>query len=225
MALRFGGNIENTRMELAFDAMIDKPTEGIAAHMRTLYHDGNGFQLDGRRFSVWYDTSGIRIAAGDRARYANNAQVISWTDAAKRVGELIAAGQFGTQLENVEAAEMIRRKVADRLVYMNRDRAENKPDYLPIMPMDSLAAFQDSVDQLTQKMERPEFLNKLIRQLEVFADAVTLQPDLMRSRFSPPRNILPRLRDLALAQKELPEGEMKLPMCGALSHRMKSTRY
>ena len=211
MALRFGGNIENTRMELAFDAMIDKPTEGIAAHMRTLYHDGNGFQLDGRRFSVWYDTSGIRIAAGDRARYANNAQVISWTDAAKRVGELIAAGQFGTQLENVEAAEMIRRKVADRLVYMNRDRAENKPDYLPIMPMDSLAAFQDSVDQLTQKMERPDFLNKLIRQLEVFADAVTLQPDLMRSRFSPPRNILPRLRDLALAQRELPEGEIKLP--------------
>ncbi len=211
MALRFGGNSENIRMELAFDAMISKPTEGIAAHMRTLYHDGNGFQLDGRRFSVWYDTSGIRIAAGDRARYANNAQIISWTDAAKRFGELIEAGQFSTHLENVEATEMVRRKVAERLVYMNRDRADNKPDYLPIMPMDSLAAFQDSVDQLTQKMEQPEFLNKLIRQLEVFTDAVTLQPDLMRSRFSPPRNILPRLRDLALAQKELPEGEMKLP--------------
>ena len=211
MALRFGGNSENIRMELAFDAMISKPTEGIAAHMRTLYHDGNGFQLDGRRFSVWYDTSGIRIAAGDRARYANNAQIISWTDAAKRFGELIEAGQFSTHLENVEATERVRRKVAERLVYMNRDRADNKPDYLPIMPMDSLAAFQDSVDQLTQKMEQPEFLNKLIRQLEVFTDAVTLQPDLMSSRFSHPRNILPRLRDLALAQKELPEGEMKLP--------------
>ena len=191
MALRFGGNSENIRMELAFDAMISKPTEGIAAHMRTLYHDGNGFQLDGRRFSVWYDTSGIRIAAGDRARYANNAQIISWTDAAKRFGELIEAGQFSTHLENVEATERVRRKVAERLVYMNRDRADNKPDYLPIMPMDSLAAFQDSVDQLTQKMEQPEFLNKLIRQLEVFTDAVTLQPDLMSSRFSHPRNICP----------------------------------
>ena len=211
MALRFGGNSENIRMELAFDAMISKPAEGIAAHMRTLYHDGNGFQLDGRRFSVWYDTSGIRIAAGDRARYANNAQFISWMDAAKRVGELIEAGQFSTHLENVEATEMVRRKVAERLVYMNRDRADNKPDYLPIMPMDSLAAFEDSVDYITQKMEQPEFLNKLIRQLEIFADAVTLQPDLMRSRFSPPRNILPRLRDLAVAQRELPEGEMKLP--------------
>ena len=56
------------------------------------------------------------MSAGDRARYANNAQVISWTDAAKRVGELIEAGQFGTQLENVEAPGTIRRKVAERLL-------------------------------------------------------------------------------------------------------------
>ena len=104
-ALRFGGNGEDTRMELAFDAMIGKTNEEIVLRMKTLYHDGSGFELDGRRFSVWFDPSGIQMAAGDRARYANNAQVISWTDAAKRVGALIEAGQFGTQLENVEAPE------------------------------------------------------------------------------------------------------------------------
>ena len=210
MALRFGGNSENTRIELAFDAMIDKPTEGIAAHMRTLYHDGNGFQLDGRRFSVWYDTSGIRIAAGDRARYANNAQVISWTDAAKRVGELIEAGQFGTQLENVEAAATIRRKVAERLVYMYRDSAAKENGYLPSMA-DMPLGFPDCVNHLTQKMEQAEFLHELIGQVEVFTDAVTLQPDLIRFRHLNPRNILPRLKDLALEQKELPEGEIALP--------------
>ena len=122
-ALRFGGNGEDTRMELAFDTMIDKTNEEIALRMKTLYHDGNGFELDGRRFSVWFDPSGIQMAAGDRARYANNAQVISWTDAAKRVGALIEAGQFGTQLENVEAPGTIRRKVAERLIYMYRDSA------------------------------------------------------------------------------------------------------
>ena len=49
-ALRFGGNGEDTRMELAFDAMIGKTNEEIALRMKTLYHDGNGFELDGRRF-------------------------------------------------------------------------------------------------------------------------------------------------------------------------------
>ena len=59
MALRFGGNGEDTRMELAFDAMIGKTNEETALRMKTLYHDGNGFELDGRRFSVWFDPSGI----------------------------------------------------------------------------------------------------------------------------------------------------------------------
>ena len=209
-ALRFGGNGEDTRMELAFDAMIGKTNEETALRMKTLYHDGNGFELDGRRFSVWFDPSGIQMAAGDRARYANNAQVISWTDAAKRVGELIEAGQFGTQLENVEAPGTIRRKTAERLIYMYRDSAARENGYLSLMT-DTPLIFPDCVNHLSEKMEQPEFLHGLIRQMEVFADAVAMQPDLMRFRFLQPKDILPRLRDLALARKELPEGEMLLP--------------
>ena len=209
-ALRFGGNGEDTRMELAFDAMIGKTNEEIALRMKNLYHDGNGFELDGRRFSVWFDPSGIQMSAGDRARYANNAQVISWTDAAKRVGALIEAGQFGTQLENVEAPGTIRRKTAERLIYMYRDSAAKENGYLSLMT-DTPLIFPDCVNHLSEKMEQPEFLHGLIRQMEVFADAVAIQPDLMRFRFLLPKDILPRLRDLALARKELPEGEMLLP--------------
>ena len=216
-ALRFGGNGEDTRMELAFDAMIGKTNEEIALRMKTLYHDGNGFELDGRRFSVWFDPSGIQMAAGDRARYANNAQVISWTDAAKRVGALIEAGQFGTQLENVETPGTIRRKVAERLIYMYRDSAARENGYLSLMT-DTPLIFPDCVNHLSEKMEQPEFLHGLIRQIEVFADAVAMQPDLMRFRFLLPKDILPRLRDLALARKELPEGEMLLPdVCGFMT--------
>ena len=209
-ALRFGGNGEDTRMELAFDAMIGKTNEEIALRMKTLYHDGSGFELDGRRFSVWFDPSGIQMAAGDRARYANNAQVISWTDAAKHVGALIEAGQFGTQLENVEAPGTIRRKTAERLIYMYRDSAARENGYLSLMT-DTPLIFPDCVNHLSEKMEQPEFLHGLIRQMEVFADAVAMQPDLMRFRFLLPKDILPRLRDLTLARKELPEGEMLLP--------------
>ena len=209
-ALRFGGNGEDTRMELAFDAMIGKTNEEIALRMKTLYHDGSGFELDGRRFSVWFDPSGIQMAAGDRARYANNAQVISWTDAAKRVGALIEAGQFGTQLENVEAPGTIRRKTAERLIYMYRDSAARENGYLSLMT-DTPLIFPDCVNHLSEKMEQPEFLHGLIRQMEVFADAVAMQPDLMRFRFLQSKDILPRLRDLALARKELTEGEMLLP--------------
>ena len=50
-------------MELAFDAIIDKPIDEIAAHMRTLYRGGSGFELEGRRFSAWYADNGIYIVA------------------------------------------------------------------------------------------------------------------------------------------------------------------
>ena len=90
-------------MELAFDAMIGKTNEEIALRMKTLYHDGSGFELDGRHFSVWFDPSGIQMAAGDRARYANNAQVISWTDAAKRVGELYGTHVIPSPHDDVES--------------------------------------------------------------------------------------------------------------------------
>ena len=122
VVLRLGGNNEEIRMELAFDAMIDKPIDEIAAHMRTLYHGGSGFELEGRRFSAWYADNGIYIAGGDRARYANTARIVSWKDAAKRVGERINAGRFGTELENMEAAGFVRRQVASRLIEMYREK-------------------------------------------------------------------------------------------------------
>ena len=119
-------------MELAFDAMIDKTIEEIALRMKTLYHDGSGFEVDGRRFFGLVRPKRNQMAAGDRARYANNAQVISWTDAAKRVGERIKAGRFGTELENVEAAGHST-EGAERLIYMYRDSAARENGYLPLM--------------------------------------------------------------------------------------------
>ena len=183
VVLRLGGNNEEIRMELAFDAMIDKPIDEIAAHMRTLYHGGSGFELEGRRFSAWYADNGIYIAGGDRARYANTARIVSWKDAAKRVGERINAGRFGTELENVEAAGFVRRQVASRLIEMYRESFAGENGYLPLIREQEPMIFPDCVNRLFEKMEQPDNLHELIRQVEAFAEAVERQPDLMRMRF------------------------------------------
>ena len=211
VVLRLGGNNEEIRMELAFDAMIDKPIDEIAAHMRTLYHGGSGFELEGRRFSAWYADNGIYIAGGDRARYANTARIVSWEDAAKRVGERINAGRFGTELENVEAAGFVRRQVASRLIEMYRESFAGENGYLPLIREQEPMIFPDCVNRLFEKMEQPDNLHELIRQVEAFAEAVERQPDLMRMRFFMPDAILPRLRDLTHERRELPKGERELP--------------
>ena len=209
--LRLGGNSEEIRKELAFDYGIGKSADEIAAHMRALYHGGDGFEIDGWRFSAWYAEDGIRLAGGSRARYANTARVIPWTDAAKRVGALIEAGQFGTELENVEAAGFVKRQVARQLIEVYRDSFAKEHGYLTLIKTVEPIVFPDCVDRLLEKMEQPDGLYELIGQVETFADAVERQPELMRIQFFMPDAILPRLRDLTLEQRELPQGERELP--------------
>ena len=209
--LRLGGNSEEIRKELAFDYRVGKSADEIAAHMRALYHGGDGFEIDGWRFSAWYAEDGIRLAGGSRARYANTARVIPWTDAAKRVGALIEAGQFGTELENVEAAGFVKRQVARQLIEVYRDSFAKEHGYLPLIQAAEPIVFPDCVDRLLEKMEQPDKLHELIGQVETFADAVVRQPELIRTRFFMPDAVLPRLRDLTLEQRELPQGERELP--------------
>ena len=209
--LRLGGNSEEIRKELAFDYRIGKSADEIAAHMRALYHGGDGFEIDGWRFSAWYAEDGIRLAGGSRARYADTARVIPWTDAAARVGELIEAGQFGTELENVEAAGFVRRQVARQLIEIYRDSLAKEHGYLPLIQAAEPIVFPDCVDRLLEKMEQPNGLHELIGQVETFADAVERQPELMRTRFFMPDAVLSRLKDLTLERRELPQGERELP--------------
>lgn len=211
VVLRLGGNNEEIRMELAFDAMIDKPIDEIAAHMRTLYHGGDGFEIDGWRFSTWYAEDGIHLAGGSRARYADTARIVSWKDAAKRVGERINAGRFGTELENVEAAGFVRQQVARQLIEVYRGSSAKEHGYLPLIQTAEPIVFPDCVDRLLEKMEQPDKLHELIGQVETFTDAVVRQPELIRTRFFMPDAVLPRLRDLTLEQRELPKGERELP--------------
>ena len=97
--LRSGGNTDDLRLRIGVDFMKQLPLDILAAHFAQDYQGGNGLVIDGKSYSAWYDASGIRIAPGRSARYVNSAQIISWRDAARRVGELMDAGQFLSMME------------------------------------------------------------------------------------------------------------------------------
>ena len=60
----------------------------IVSALKETYHGGFGMKTDSHNLSVWYGEDGIRLAKGNSAQYASRAQLISWEDAAKRIGEL-----------------------------------------------------------------------------------------------------------------------------------------
>lgn len=102
------------------DFMKQKSIEQVADHLREIYHGGNGLTVKGKKYAVWYDTEGLRIAAGTSARYVNMAQLVSWEDAARRIDDLMEAGQFATPIEIAEAPAYERRQAAETLLYLSK---------------------------------------------------------------------------------------------------------
>ncbi|WP_321004820.1 hypothetical protein [Enterocloster bolteae] len=76
----------------------------IVSALKETYHGGFGMKTDSHNLSVWYGEDGIRLAKGNSAQYASRAQLISWEDAAKRIGELLDAGEYATNVELAEAS-------------------------------------------------------------------------------------------------------------------------
>ena len=58
------------------------------------------------------------------ARYVAYAQIISWEDAAARIGELLDTGAFATNVELIETPGYERNQVAQALWYMSHDMSD-----------------------------------------------------------------------------------------------------
>ena len=86
-----------------------KSISEIAAYLPTLYHGGSGVGS----ITAWCAEDGIHLSHGKSARYDRSAQLLSWQDAAERIGQLLEAGQFASNVELAEAESFERSLLAD----------------------------------------------------------------------------------------------------------------
>lgn len=101
--LRMEGNADYARMKIATEFSKGKSVEEIAAFLQSSFHGGNGVVTENGRYSAWYAEDGIHIANGDAARYLTSAKVVSWREAAERIGQLLEQGEYATNVELAEA--------------------------------------------------------------------------------------------------------------------------
>ena len=95
-----------------------KSAQEVAAQLPDIYAGGLGLRLGNHDLSAWFDAAGVRLAAGHAARFVNTAQHIAWADAAIRIQQLLAAGQYATNVELAEAPGRERAQVALSLWYV-----------------------------------------------------------------------------------------------------------
>ena len=156
--LRYGGNADDSRMRITAEFMKDKPTEAHAEYLKSLFHGGNGYRVNGRDIASWYADDGIRIASGRQAENVRYAQVIPWTDAAKRIDELLDSGELAAETELAEAAGNERRLAAQELVYLQRDIREDVRDkYFDKSWFEGI--FSESCDRITDMLSDDSMRN------------------------------------------------------------------
>ncbi len=200
--LRTGGNTANHRLILAAEFSKGKPVEEMTQILRQVYHGGNGMVTEHGRISAWYAEDGIRFAPGGSARYTRIAQVMSWEDAARRIGELLESGQFMSVMELATAPAHERAMIAQRLWYLYGDTTTEGKAFLPAMESIRGGGFPDETARLAERLADPAFLSGITTEMDAFADAYAQNQKLLRFRFHNPSALAQSIRELALSRRE-----------------------
>ena len=179
--LRLGGNTDGLRMRVVAEFEKRRSVDEIAAFLPTVYRGGNGFTIDGEKYAVWYAEDGIRIAQGEQARYERGSQLIPWSDAAKRIGELLDAGKFATKDEVARAEDYEHELIARKLWNLQHDLSDGNEDMFPSLA-DVDGVFPEAVQQITAKLAGPEGREAILGDYLDFREAYKADPDILRFR-------------------------------------------
>jgi len=79
-----GGNHDGSRLPVIAEFSKGKSNGELGEYLKDTFRGGNGFYIDEREVSSWYSDKGIHLAYGTSAR-EDDTQILSWSDAAKRI--------------------------------------------------------------------------------------------------------------------------------------------
>ena len=180
--LRNGSNTTDHRMILVAEFSKQKSLEDMTAAMRRVYHGGYGIATEHGRITAWYAEDGMHFSTGGSARYTSTAQILSWTDAAKRIGELLEEGRFATNIEVAAALGHERRRMAEGMVnlYWDTDATAREQGYMPTLAGMCGTTHPACVEAATKALADPDLFPTLLAEYKEFRVASKETPGLMR---------------------------------------------
>ena len=209
--LRVGGNTAHHRERIV--AAFEKQKPDTPDFLRSLLHGGNGIVTDAGTFAVWYDETGIRISRGRSARHAPSAKLVSWQEAAGRIGQLLEEGRFAANVELAGAEGYERFRLAEKLWYLRQDFSGKAIDagYLPSLAKDGGRHFSEDTEWLAEKLTDPAFRTQLTREYRQFLSDQQQSGDLLRFHFHRLDEMLEALDDLDLPRRRFSSEMAEIP--------------
>ena len=202
--LRMEGNADYARMKIATEFSKGKGVEEIAAFLQSSFHGGNGIVTENGRYSAWYAEDGIHIANGDAARYLTSAKVVSWQEAAERIGQLLEQGEYAANVELAEAPGHERAELAQAVWYLRQDLSEKAraQGYLSCLSDMRGGGFPEETARLAERLRDPAFREVLMDDLAQLRSDCREDRSLLRFHYHKPDSIEQGLRELSLPRRE-----------------------
>ena len=202
--LRMEGNADYARMKIATEFSKGKSVEEIAAFLQSSFHGGNGVVTENGRYSAWYAEDGIHIANGDAARYLTSAKVVSWQEAAERIGQLLEQGEYAANVELAEAPGHERAELAQAVWYLRQDLSEKAraQGYLSCLSDMRGGGFPEETARLAERLTDPAFREVLMDDFAQLRSDCREDRSLLRFHYHKPDKIEQGLRELSLPRRE-----------------------
>ena len=205
-----GGNHDGGRLPIIAEFSKGKSNEELGEYLKDTFNGGNGLYIDEREVSSWYSDKGIHFASGTLAR-EDHTQVLSWSDAANRIAELLENGEFATNVEISEALDYERDRISESLWYLIHDLSEEGKEQGFFEFLEKGGGFPDETKRLSEALKNPEHLGDVIKEYGRFLEAYREDRDVLRFHYHKVDSLYQKLQELALPRKEYSTNLTELP--------------
>ena len=205
-----GGNHDGSRLPLIAEFSKGKSNEELGEYLKDTFRGGNGFYIDEREVSSWYSDKGIHLAYGTSAR-EDNTQILSWSDAASRINELLDRGEFATNVELSEAYDYERDRISESLWYLYHDLSEEGKAQGYFDFIERGGGFPEETKRLSEALKNPEYLKDTIKEYSRFLAGYKENRGVLRFHYHKVDSLYQRLQELELTRKEYSTNLTELP--------------
>lgn len=205
-----GGNHDGGRLPVIAEFSKEKTVEELGEYLKDTFKGGNGFYIDEREVSSWYSDKGIHLAYGTSAR-EDMTQILSWSNAARRISELLETGEFAANIELLEAQDYERDRVSESLWYLYHDLSEEGKAQGYFDFIERGGGFPKETGVLSEKLKNPDYLKNVISEYGRFLRAYREDRGILRFHYHKVDSLYQKLQELALPRKEYISNLTELP--------------
>ena len=178
-----GGNEENSIFRIISYFKKDHlPAENADFLKKEYGTGGTGFVFDGNHVSMWFNENGIHIAMGDTALNAENASLIPWEQAARRIRELLNLGRYAPQSDLDKADGIEINAIASHLWHLHHNLEDNAKFFMDEELFKG--GFPDDTAKIAELLTQPDEQKSIFDGVKMLAAQYENDELLLRFRSS-----------------------------------------